>query len=187
MLKLARAIIDTPVGPMQALASDRGLCALEFAEPARESRLGARLQRWFAPFEIDDATHPVIDRARDWLAAYFAGTSAGAVPLEMRGAPFELRVWAALQTIPTGTTASYGDIAKRIGSPGAARAVGAATGANAIAIVVPCHRVIGAGGTLTGYGGGLARKAWLLRHEAGTLQGLSAAGPGLLAWSRPEA
>ena len=187
MLRIARAVIDTPVGPMQALASDRGLCALEFAEPARESRLGARLKRWFAPYEIDDVRHPVVECARDWLAAYFAGTSAAAVPLELRGAPFELRVWAALQTIPPGITATYGEIARRIGSPGAARAVGLANGANAIANVVPCHRVIGAGGALTGYGGGLERKAWLLRHEARAFQGAPAPGPGLFDWSRPEA
>ena len=86
----------------------------------------------------------------------------------MRGAPFERRVWAALRLIPPGRTVSYGEIARQIGAPGSSRAVGMANGANPIAIIVPCHRVIGSNGTLTGYGGGLDRKAWLLNHERGT-------------------
>ena len=91
----------------------------------------------------------------------------------MRGAPFELRVWAALRHIPPGRTVSYGEIARQIGAPGASRAVGMANGANPIAIIVPCHRVIGSNGTLTGYGGGLDRKAWLLDHERGQRSPLS--------------
>ena len=83
----------------------------------------------------------------------------------MRGAAFELKVWVALRQIPRGQRASYGDIARQLGAPGASRAVGMANGANPIAIIVPCHRVIGSNGTLTGYGGGLDRKAWLLDHE----------------------
>ena len=89
----------------------------------------------------------------------------------MRGAPFELRVWAALRLIPPGQTVSYGEIARQIGAPGSSRAVGMANGANPIAIIVPCHRVIGSNGTLTGYGGGLDRKAWLLNHERGSAAG----------------
>jgi methylated-DNA-[protein]-cysteine S-methyltransferase len=84
----------------------------------------------------------------------------------MRGGPFERRVWGALLQIPAGETRSYGAIAKALGSVGASRAVGMANGANPIAIIVPCHRVIGSNGTLTGYGGGLDRKTWLLNHEA---------------------
>ena len=108
-----------------------------------------------------------IARARAWLRAYFAGERAdiGAVPLDMRGADFEKRVWRALTQIPPGETTSYGAIANALGSAGASRAVGAANGANPIAIIVPCHRVIGASGNLTGYGGGLDRKTWLLNHE----------------------
>jgi methylated-DNA-[protein]-cysteine S-methyltransferase len=83
----------------------------------------------------------------------------------MNGTPFQQRVWAALQTIRAGKTASYSEIAERIGAPTAVRAVGAANGANPVAIVVPCHRIIGSKGALTGYGGGLKRKEWLLRHE----------------------
>lgn len=85
--------------------------------------------------------------------------------LDMRGAAFEQRVWTALRAIEPGATTTYGEIARQLGSPGAARAVGMANGANPIAIVVPCHRVIGASGALTGYGGGIERKTWLINHE----------------------
>jgi methylated-DNA-[protein]-cysteine S-methyltransferase len=167
MLTLSRALIETPVGPMLALASDQGLCALEFDNGKRHARLEARLQRWFPPHDITDANTPFFPRTREWLAAYFDGGTVDAPTLDLRGAPFELRVWAALQQIPFGETTSYGAIATRIGAPGAARAVGAANGANPVSLIVPCHRVIGSSGTLVGYGGGLDKKKWLLAHERG--------------------
>ena len=159
---------------MLALASDDGLCALEFPRrdgPALHDRLQRRLQRWFPPHEIVDRETPVLARTRHWLAAYFDGASADVpprdeLPLDLRGAPFERRVWAALIEIPAGATASYGAIAAKLRAPGASRAVGAANGANPVSIIVPCHRVIGSSGKLTGYGGGLDRKKWLLDHEA---------------------
>jgi methylated-DNA-[protein]-cysteine S-methyltransferase len=166
--QLSRATISTPLGEMLALASDEGLCALEFSEPrAHLTRLDSRLHRWFPPHEIVDREVPVIADTRAWLRAYFAGVSAdaGVIPLDMRGADFERRVWNALRSIPPGETTSYGAIARALGASGASRAVGAANGANPIAIVVPCHRVIGSSGALTGYGGGLDRKTWLLDHE----------------------
>jgi methylated-DNA-[protein]-cysteine S-methyltransferase len=159
---------------MLALSSEQGLCALEFTTvkglargDARMSRLQARLARWFPPHEIIDHESNTIATTRAWLTAYFEGTAAGVdeLPLDMRGAPFELRVWAALRTIPPGQTTSYGAIAQALDSPGASRAVGAANGANPVAIIVPCHRVIGSSGALTGYGGGLDRKTWLIDHE----------------------
>jgi methylated-DNA-[protein]-cysteine S-methyltransferase len=165
---LAKAVIATPIGDMLALDSGEGLCALEFVEPhKRMSGLESRLGRWFPPHEIADRETPTIAQARAWLDAYFAGRSAdiSGLRLDMRGADFERRVWAALRLIPPGETTSYGAIAKALGSAGASRAVGAANGANPIAIVVPCHRVIGSSGSLTGYGGGLERKTWLLDHE----------------------
>jgi methylated-DNA-[protein]-cysteine S-methyltransferase len=101
------------------------------------------------------------------LKAFFAGElRAFDLPLLMTGTPFQKQVWEGLLTIPYGTTISYAELAGRIGRPGASRAVGAANGRNPIGIVVPCHRVIGANGTLTGYGGGLDRKEWLIAHEA---------------------
>jgi methylated-DNA-[protein]-cysteine S-methyltransferase len=110
------------------------------------------------------------DQARTQLDEYFAGERREfSVPLDMAGGSFELSVWEELRSIPYGETASYGEIAERIGSPGAARAVGLANGRNPIAVIVPCHRVIGADGSLTGYGGGLERKRLLLELESGVL------------------
>ncbi len=165
---LSRATIETPLGPMLALASDAGLCALEFSGPKKRlARLDARLNHHFPPHEIVDRESPPIERARAWLTEYFAGEGNASVdvPLEMHGADFERRVWQALLEIPAGETRSYGSLARALGNPGAARAVGMANGANPIAIIVPCHRVIGSTGALTGYGGGLHRKTWLLDHE----------------------
>jgi methylated-DNA-[protein]-cysteine S-methyltransferase len=173
-MQLFRTILPTPLGEMLALSSDEGLCALEFTTvkgrargEERLSRLHARLQRWFPPHEIVDRQTPTIARTRRWLEAYFDGTAADISDLsfDMRGAPFEKRVWAALRQIPAGQTTSYGAIARALDAAGASRAVGAANGANPIAIIVPCHRVIGSTGSLTGYGGGLDRKTWLIDHE----------------------
>jgi len=165
---LSRALLRTPIGDMLALDSGEGLCALEFTGPKKRlTRLEVRLGRWFPPHEIADRETPTIVGTRTWLDAYFAGATADISPLslDMRGTAFEQRVWAALCAIPPGETTSYGAIAKALGSVEASRAVGAANGANPIAIIVPCHRVIGSSGSLTGYGGGLDRKTWLLEHE----------------------
>ena len=166
-MTLARALIETPVGMMRALATDRALCAFEFHVDGRMARLDARLARWFDAPECVDDDNAVIEATRLWAGRYFSGISADSsmLPLEMRGAPFERKVWEALRDIPPGTTTSYGAIAKTLGTPSAARAVGMANGANPLAVIVPCHRVIGASGALTGYGGGLDRKTWLLEHE----------------------
>jgi methylated-DNA-[protein]-cysteine S-methyltransferase len=152
---------------MLALASEDALCALEFSSKGRMTRLTARLDRWFAPYEIATGSNRVIERAGKWLERYFEGASADirSLVLDMRGAEFERRVWQKLVEIPAGTTSTYGAIAKALGSVSASRAVGLANGANPVAIIVPCHRVIGSNGTLTGYGGGLDKKQWLLDHE----------------------
>jgi len=167
-LVFTRAVLSTPLGGMLALDSGDGLCALEFTGPdLRLTRLDARLRRWFPPHDITDGLTPTIASARTWLERYFAGESADTshLALDMRGADFEKRVWRALRLIAPGETTSYGEIARRVGSADASRAVGAANGANPIAIIVPCHRVIGASGALTGYGGGLDNKKWLIEHE----------------------
>ena len=167
MLLLHRQTFSTPVGPMLALASDTSLVALEFTGPERHRRLHARLARWCAPYSIVDGSNAAIERTGAWLASYFAGRAAdaGAVPIAMHGTGFERRVWEHLLEIPAGRTRAYGELARQLGLRNGARAVGLANGANPIAIIVPCHRVIGASGTLTGYGGGLDRKRWLLDHE----------------------
>lgn len=168
-MRLVRATFTTPVGPMVALASGEALCALEFDRGTRLARLDARLSRFFpADTHIEDGRNAVIEAVDHWLAGYFAGTRADidALPLDGRGTPFEQAVWRALRDIPPGATCSYGHIASVVTTgPSASRAVGLANGANPIALIVPCHRVIGADGSLTGYGGGLDRKQWLLAHE----------------------
>src|SRR5438105_11955762 len=109
---------------------------------------------------------PLLRSTREQMRAYFAGELVDFdLPLDAAGTPFQRRVWEALRGIPYGGTVSYAEIARRIGLPTASRAVGAANGRNPISVIVPCHRVIGADGTLVGYGGGLERKQWLLRHE----------------------
>jgi O-6-methylguanine DNA methyltransferase len=167
VIRLTQSFIETPVSLMRAISAGDALCSLEFFRKGRMARLDARLARWFADAELVDGETPVIARTREWLRAYFDGESAdiSTLTLEMRGAPFERRVWEALKKIPAGTTTTYGAIARDVGSPEASRAVGMANGANPIAIIVPCHRVIGSNGTLTGYGGGLETKSWLLSHE----------------------
>lgn len=166
-MRLFQADIPTPIGDMYALASDTAVCALEFGGRGRHERLERRRGRWFPPHTIEKGDSSVIALVRRWLDAYFGGRSAdsGLLPLEMFGAPFERSVWKALLEIPPGQTRSYGAIARSLGSPEASRAVGLANGSNPLAIVVPCHRVIGSSGSLVGYGGGLERKRWLLDHE----------------------
>jgi O-6-methylguanine DNA methyltransferase len=165
-----RMTFETPVGPMLAIASVDALCALEFYRRGRMTRLEARMNRFFAPHEIEEGENTVIRRTREWLDAYFAGKPEGRtlpkrVTLDGRGTPFEVQVWEELRQIPAGTTCTYGAIAKKLGGTNLSRAVGLANGANPLAIIVPCHRVIGSNGTLTGYGGGLDKKRWLLDHE----------------------
>jgi O-6-methylguanine DNA methyltransferase len=166
-MMLVRRSLDTPVGPMMALATDTELVALEFGKEDRHHRLDARLARWLPGHTARDGINPVLETTAAWLDAYFAGRAADsrAVPLAMHGTEFERRVWEQLLRIPAGQTRSYGEIAVALGLHNGARAVGLANGANPLAIVVPCHRVIGSTGTLTGYGGGLDRKQWLLDHE----------------------
>jgi methylated-DNA-[protein]-cysteine S-methyltransferase len=156
------AVIETPLGPAHALARDGKLCALQLAAtPPRSSSLLARLDL--------TRNRPAFDRAgiRAALAAYFRGDLAAVDDIEVdpEGTPFQRRVWAALRTIPAGETTSYGALARSLGMPNASRAVGAANGANPLPIVVPCHRVIGKDGSLTGFGGGLGTKRALLELE----------------------
>lgn len=155
--------MESPIGRLVLLCEGDALCGLQFSDGLPPERSGT-------------APEPI----RKAIEAYFAGElgAVEAIPLLMKGTAFQARVWTALREIPPGTTIPYGELARRIGQPGASRAVGLANGANPIAIVVPCHRVIGANGKLTGYGGGLDRKRWLLDHERG------AAGLGLASTSQ---
>jgi methylated-DNA-[protein]-cysteine S-methyltransferase len=152
--------IESPVGELLLTADAAGtLTGLYFPGDTRASTPRAGWEPDERPFA----------EVRRQLDAYFAGKlERFDLPLSPRGTPFQMQVWSALREIPYGTTASYGDIARAVGQPDAARAVGGANNRNPIAIIVPCHRVIGASGSLTGYGGGLPRKRWLLALEAGT-------------------
>ncbi len=157
----------TPIGPLTLFATEGGLCQLEFGGAAASC---ARLERWFAGqfghVELRESDLQ-LDGVRRQLEGYFAGgLREFRLPLDMRGTDFQLKVWAALQDIPYGSTVSYKDIAVRIGNPQAVRAVGGANNRNPVPLIVPCHRVIGAGGLMVGYGGGLDIKETLLRHEA---------------------
>lgn len=151
--------MPSPVGTLKLIASDKGLTAILWQDddPKR-----IRLQ----PVK-EGLKHPVLLEAERQLKQYFAGKlKTFTLPLDFVGTEFQKKVWAALLTIPFGETRSYGEIAKQIGNPKAVRAVGAANGKNPLSIIAPCHRVIGANGTLTGFAGGLEIKAYLLKLES---------------------
>lgn len=156
MTTLHYRTIDSPVGPLTLAGRDSTLMHLRMVDQTHEPDRS----NWV---NVDDTAFP---EAVEQLGAYFAGElTEFDVALELAGTEFQRTVWAALRTIPYGETRSYGEIAEQIGSPGASRAVGLANGRNPIGIIVPCHRVIGASGGLTGYGGGLDRKRQLLALE----------------------
>jgi methylated-DNA-[protein]-cysteine S-methyltransferase len=164
-MRLFREHVLSPIGTILLVSDGTALYALDFEDC--EGRALRLLRRYHGVCEmVPGRTAGVAER----LAAYFAGelTALDAIPVQTGGSEFQRRVWRALRRIPAGSTMSYGRLAAEIGAPIASRAVGLANGANPVALVVPCHRVIGANGSLTGYGGGLWRKAWLLRHERGT-------------------
>jgi methylated-DNA-[protein]-cysteine S-methyltransferase len=154
---------QTPLGDLTLVASDRGLRAILW--PKRSpTRAGIR------PRPHRNPDHPVLKQTAAELDEYFGGSrTTFDVPLDLQGTRFQLAAWRSLADIPFGTTTSYGRQAARLGIPTAARALGAANGANPVCIVLPCHRVIGADGSLTGFGGGLPTKQWLLDHEARVL------------------
>jgi AraC family transcriptional regulator of adaptative response/methylated-DNA-[protein]-cysteine methyltransferase len=163
LLSIAR--IPTPLGPMVAAANDRALFLLEFADrrmlETQLKTLRRRLGCAFAP-----GTNAVLGQASRELAEYFAGRRRRFdVPLATPGTPFQKNIWERLVRIPSGKTVSYGALARDLGRPAAVRAVARAVGDNRIAILVPCHRVVGSDGNLTGYGGGLWRKRRLLDLE----------------------
>ncbi len=152
--------MDSPVGGLKRVISGNALVAVLWeGEPIDRVRLGAMAR---------DPQHPVLIEAERQLEEYFAGRRTRFdLPLDPRGSEFQKTVWQALRRIPFGATRSYAQLARELGKPGAARAVGAANGKNPLSIIVPCHRVIGADGSLTGFAGGLEIKAKLLRFEAG--------------------
>jgi AraC family transcriptional regulator, regulatory protein of adaptative response / methylated-DNA-[protein]-cysteine methyltransferase len=157
--------IETPVGAMLAVADQHALHLLEFFDRKALSTELARL-RTTTRSSIAFGRLPPIDLIEAELRTYFEGRSASfSTPLALHGSPFTRKTWNVLRTIPPGVTCSYAQVAAALGQPTAVRAVARANGANQIAIVIPCHRVVGSDGALTGYGGGLWRKRWLIKHE----------------------
>jgi O-6-methylguanine DNA methyltransferase len=159
-------MLETPLGPMLAGATDDGICLLEFTDrrmlPSELRDLQRRLAR-----PIVAGQHPSLERLSQQLGEYFAGSRSGFdLPLVAPGSPFQERTWAELRRLPAGSTVSYEELAMRAGRRHAQRAVGTANGANRIAIVIPCHRVVRKTGEIGNYGGGRWRKEWLLEHEA---------------------
>jgi methylated-DNA-[protein]-cysteine S-methyltransferase len=162
-VKLQSATLETPLGTMRLAVRDEKLVLLDFADNA--ARIHKLLERRFHGYTLEPTTLPEFSHA---ISAYFAGELSliHTLPVDSGGTSFQQAVWQALKEIPIGATWSYLELARAIGNAGAVRAVGMTNGLNPISLALPCHRVIGANGSLTGYVGGLERKRWLLEHEA---------------------
>lgn len=160
--------LETEIGALLLVVDQPALCALYYGD--EQPQLMKRLTRRYMQFQLRRVKNP--QGFTELLQAYFAGDhqALDRIPISVDGTPFQQQVWSALRTIPSGETIAYGELAAKIGKPTATRAVGMANAVNPIAIVVPCHRVIGANAKLVGYGGGLDRKQWLLTHEGLTLR-----------------
>jgi O-6-methylguanine DNA methyltransferase len=170
---IVTSLIDTPLGPMLIGATDDGICLAEFSDrrmlPSQLETLRRRLRR-----PTVAGHHQLLDQLEEQLHEYFAGTRrAFDLPLVAPGSAFQQRTWSVLRGLPAGTTVSYEELARRVGAPRAQRAVGTANGANRIAVVIPCHRVVRKGGETGNYGGGRWRKEWLLAHEAAVVEALA--------------
>lgn len=162
--KLIQEHFDTPIGPMRAIANERGVLVCDFVDRRDMNSKLARIEQTHGPVADGENEH-LVALGRELTGYFNKTTTTFTVPLIPSGTEFELRMWKYLQTIPFGQTRSYGQQARDTGDPAAVRAVGGANGRNFIAILIPCHRVIAKSGDLTGYGGGIERKRWLLDHE----------------------
>jgi len=167
--------ISSVLGDLIAATTDAGICLLEFEADGLHLPASIRIERQLTHLRrrfqlpLRPGRHPHLSLLRQELKAYFTGRLRNfTVPLDIRGTDFQCALWHALRGITYGQTANYSALAALAGRPSAVRAAGAANGANPLAILVPCHRVVGSSGALTGYGGGIARKAWLLALESGT-------------------
>jgi methylated-DNA-[protein]-cysteine S-methyltransferase len=157
--------IKTPLGVMLAGCDAEGICLFDFAYRKSIHKIVSRIESVSGEL-WSDGYMPIFDLLQEQIAAYFDGALQNfSLPLSLKGTPFQISVWKGLLQIPYGETRSYLQQAQLLGNEKAVRAVAAANGENGIAIIVPCHRVVGTNGSLTGYGGGIQKKAWLLRHE----------------------
>ena len=161
-MKLQSATLETPIGAMKLIVKDEKLVLLDFADNA--ARTHKLLEKRFQGYTLEETARSEFSSA---VSAYFAGELSliHKLPVDSGGTAFQQTVWNALKEIPAGVTWSYLELARAIGNVGAVRAVGMTNGLNPISLALPCHRVIGANGSLTGYAGGLERKKWLLEHE----------------------
>ena len=167
---LRRAVVSSPIGELELLASEDGLVRLGLPDADRARADGWLRRRGLtgAVSDIAVGDDPILAETAAQLAGYFDGSRRDFdLPLDLRGTTFQVAVWNVVRAVPWGRTLAYREVAAALGLPAATRAVGAANGANPIAVVVPCHRLVGADGALRGYGGGLERKVWLLAHERG--------------------
>jgi methylated-DNA-[protein]-cysteine S-methyltransferase len=155
--------IDSPIGTILLVVDNKKLCSLDYVD--YEPRMMTLLQRRYGPVALEPISDPCgfSSRIRDYLAGDYACLDT--IPVSTGGTAFQQEVWLALRSIPPGKTLTYGELAAQLGRPTAYRAVGGTNALNPVAIVLPCHRVIGASSSLTGYAGGLERKRWLLQHE----------------------
>ena len=162
-MKLQSATLETPIGAMKLIVKDEKLVLLDFADNA--ARIHKLLEKRFQGYTLEEAARSEFSSA---VSAYFAGELSliHKLPVDSGGTTFQQSVWNALKGIPAGRTWSYLELARAVGNPAAVRVVGMTNGLNPISLAYPCHRVIGANGSLTGYAGGLERKKWLLEHEA---------------------
>jgi methylated-DNA-[protein]-cysteine S-methyltransferase len=163
--RVAIGSLDAPIGVLWMACSERGVCKVVFSGEGAKATLDRWLAAHLSTSELT-TTSALLEQTSGELGEYFAGIRQDfTLPLDLRGSSFHQRVWRALTQIPYGRTVSYGNLARTLGAPKAARAVGAACGANPVPILAPCHRVLGSDGSLHGFGGGLPLKAWFLQHE----------------------
>ncbi|GCF07575.1 methylated-DNA--[protein]-cysteine S-methyltransferase [Dictyobacter arantiisoli] len=163
MKELLYDTVESPIGPIVLVVDGERLCSLDYTD--YEPRMLRLLEQRYRSIHLQPAIDPCGFSSS--LRAYLAGDyhSLDTIPVSTGGTPFQQQVWQALRNIPSGTTITYGELAARLGNPTAYRAVGGTNALNPVAIVLPCHRVVGANQSLTGYAGGLERKQWLLQHE----------------------
>jgi methylated-DNA-[protein]-cysteine S-methyltransferase len=167
MKELLVDFVESPIGKIMIVVDEGRMCALDFED--FEERMMKLLKRRYKDFQLRQTDNPYgfSKHLKDYLDGDYQ--SLDAIPVSTGGTPFQQEVWSALREIPSGHTFTYSQLAQKIGKPKAVRAVGMTNSLNPIAIVVPCHRVVGANASLTGYAGGLERKHWLLRHEGARL------------------
>jgi len=171
MIHLSQTLIETPLGDMKAIASKQGLFILSFQE--EQSWIEERINRFYPNSSFSSKYNDTLESTCKWLTYYFENDSkkqkeslSRVPPFDLQGTSFSTKVWHTLCCVAKGTTLTYGELANRAGSPKGARAVGQIVGNNPIAILIPCHRILGANNKLTGFRSGLDRKIWLLNHEA---------------------